>query len=106
MKSTEQQQKSCLNALRVVISMDPIFSTVCICLVYTTQMFIKMSFKKIFIISTKVRHIHLSMGFPMQEYWSELPFPSPSDLPNPEIKAEYPAVQVDSLPLSHLEAPV
>ena len=25
----------------------------------------------------------LSMGFPWQEYWSELPFPSPGDLPNP-----------------------
>ena len=25
----------------------------------------------------------LSMGFPRQEYWSELPFPSPGDLPNP-----------------------
>ena len=27
------------------------------------------------------------MGFPRQEYWSGLPFPSPGDLPNPEIKA-------------------
>ena len=25
----------------------------------------------------------LSMGFPRQKYWSELPFPSPGDLPNP-----------------------
>ena len=25
----------------------------------------------------------LSMGFPRQEYWSELPFPSPGDLPEP-----------------------
>ena len=25
----------------------------------------------------------LSMGFSRQEYWSELPFPSPGDLPNP-----------------------
>ena len=24
----------------------------------------------------------LSMGFPRQEYWSGLPFPSPEDLPN------------------------
>ena len=24
----------------------------------------------------------LSMGFPRQEYWSGLPFPSPGDLPN------------------------
>ena len=28
----------------------------------------------------------LSMGFPRQEYWSELPFPSPGDLPDPGIK--------------------
>ena len=30
--------------------------------------------------------IPLSMGFPRQEYWSGLPFPSPRDLPNPEIE--------------------
>ena len=34
----------------------------------------------------------LSIGFPRQEYWSELPFPSPGDLPNPGIKAEFPAL--------------
>ena len=28
----------------------------------------------------------LSMGFPRQEYWSGLPFPSPGDLPDPEIE--------------------
>ena len=27
----------------------------------------------------------LSMGFPRQEYWSGLPFPSPRDLPYPRI---------------------
>ena len=27
-----------------------------------------------------------SMGFPRQEYWSELPFPSPRALPNSGIK--------------------
>ena len=27
-----------------------------------------------------------SMGFSRQEYWSELPFPSPGDLPNPGIE--------------------
>ena len=40
----------------------------------------------------------LSMGFPRQEYWSGLPFPSPGDLPDPETKPKSPAVQVDSLP--------
>ena len=29
----------------------------------------------------------LSMGFPRQEYWSELPFPSPRDLPDPGIES-------------------
>ena len=42
----------------------------------------------------------LSMGFPRQEYWSELPFPSPGDLPNPGIKPLL-HQQKDSLPLSH-----
>ena len=33
----------------------------------------------------------LSMGFPRQEYWSGLPFPSPGDLPDPGIKPVFPA---------------
>ena len=41
----------------------------------------------------------LSMEFPRQEYWSELLFPSPGDLPDPGIKLRSPALQVDSLPL-------
>ena len=40
----------------------------------------------------------LSIGFPRQEYWSGLPFPSPEDLPDPGIKPRSPALQVDSLP--------
>ena len=40
----------------------------------------------------------LSMGFPSQEYWSELPFPIPGDLPNSEIKPTCPLVPtLDSL---------
>ena len=34
----------------------------------------------------------LSMGFSRQEYWSELLFPSPGDLPNPGIEPESPAL--------------
>ena len=30
--------------------------------------------------------VSLSMGFPRQEYWSGLPFPSPGDLPDPAIE--------------------
>ena len=35
---------------------------------------------------------------PGRKYWSELPFPSPGDLPNLGIKPGYPALQADSLP--------
>ena len=34
----------------------------------------------------------LSMVFPRQEHWSELPFPSPGDLPNPGINPAFPAL--------------
>ena len=34
----------------------------------------------------------LSMGFPREERWSGLPFPSPGDLPNPGIELGYPAL--------------
>ena len=40
---------------------------------------------------TVAQQVLLSMGFPRQEYWSELPFPSPGDLPYPGI----------NLPLRH-----
>ena len=40
----------------------------------------------------------LSMGFSRQECWSELPFPSPGDLPNPGIEPGSPILQADSLP--------
>ena len=43
------------------------------------------------------------MGFFIQEYWSELPFPSAGDLPNPGIEHDPPALQADSL--SHQESP-
>ena len=35
--------------------------------------------------------VPLSVGFPKQEYWSGLPFPSPADLPDPGIKPRSPA---------------
>ena len=41
------------------------------------------------------------MEFSRQQYWSELPCPSPGSLPNPETEPESPAFQAGSLPLSH-----
>ena len=38
------------------------------------------------------------MEFSRQEYWSGLPFPSPGDLPDPEMKPRSPTLQVDALP--------
>ena len=46
------------------------------------------------------------MGFSRQDYWSGLPFSSPGNLPNPGIKPVSPALQVDSLPLSHQGSPM
>ena len=46
---------------------------------------------------TVVYQAPLSMGFSRQEYQSELPFPSPGDLPDPGIKPESPALQADYL---------
>ena len=40
----------------------------------------------------------LSMGFPRQEYWSGLPFPSAGDRPNPGIKPGSPTLQAGALP--------
>ena len=37
------------------------------------------------------------MEFARQEYWRELPFSSPGDLPDPGIKPVSPALQADSL---------
>ena len=50
----------------------------------------------------------LSMGFSWQEYWSELPFSPPGDLPDPGIEPlspDFSALQVASSPLSHQGSP-
>jgi len=41
---------------------------------------------------TIARQAPLSIGFPRQEYWSGLPFPSSGDLPKPGIKPMSPAL--------------
>ena len=54
---------------------------------------------------TLARQAPLSMGFSRQEYWSGLPFPAPGDLPYLGIKPASPALQADSLLLSHQGSP-
>ena len=55
---------------------------------------------------TGARQVPLSLGFPRQEYWSGLPFPSPGDLSNPRNPHLLSLLywQADSLSLSHQEA--
>ena len=48
----------------------------------------------------------LSMGFPRQEYCSGLPFPSQGDLHDPGVESWSPALQADSLCLSHNESAI
>ena len=44
---------------------------------------------------TVAQQAPLSMGFPREEYWCGLPFPSPGDLLDPGIKPRYPELQAD-----------
>ena len=54
---------------------------------------------------TVARQAPLSMGLFRQAYWSELPFPSPQDLSNPQTEPMSPGWQVNSSPLSYLGSP-
>ena len=38
------------------------------------------------------------LGFSRQEYWRELPFPPPGDVPDLGIKPRSPTLQADALP--------
>ena len=46
-----------------------------------------------------------SMEFSRQEYWSRLPFPSPGDLPHPEIKPRSPVCRQTLYHLSYQGSP-
>ena len=54
---------------------------------------------------TVARQALLSTGFPRQEYWSGLPFPSLGDLPNPGIVPVSPSLAGRFFLTSHLGAP-
>ena len=58
---------------------------------------------------TVAHQVPLFMEFPMQEYWSGVPFPSPGDLPDPDIKAKSLCLlhwQAESLPTAPPGKPV
>ena len=48
---------------------------------------------------TVTYNIPPSMEFSRQEYWSELPFPSPGNLPDPGIEPGSPVLQADTFTL-------
>ena len=54
---------------------------------------------------TVARQAPLSMEFSRQKYCGELPCPSSGDLPDPGTEPRSPALQADSLPLSHQGSP-
>ena len=57
-----------------------------------------LSFVQLFVTLWTVAHQPpLYMGFPRQEYWSGLPFPSIGDLPDLGIEPGSPELQADSL---------
>ena len=45
---------------------------------------------------TVAHQVPLFLVLPRQEYWSELPFPPPGNLPHPGIESESPSLQADS----------
>ena len=58
------------------------------------------------IIWTVAHQASLLIGFPRQEYWSELPFPSPENLLNSGTEPTSPALQADPLLLSQQGSPM
>ena len=71
--------------------------------------FILLSHVRLFVTSWTVAHqVPLSMKFSRQEYWSRLPLLILGDPPDPRIETtslESPALQVNSLLVSHWESP-
>ena len=63
----------------VVVIATGIKMCVCVCVLSCVQLFV--------ILQTVARQTPPSMGW-RQEYWSGLPFPSPGDLPDAEIRLE------------------
>ena len=62
---------------------------------------------QLFVTSWTIAHqAPLSIGFPRQEYWSGLSFPSPGHLPDPGTESTSPALQAGSLLLSHQGSPL
>ena len=81
------------NCVNSIIHPNPSSILVCVCLLSC------FSHVQLFATLWTVAHqAPLSMGFSSQGYWSGMPFPSPGNLLDPEIKPRPPASQACSLP--------
>ena len=69
---------------------DLIFYTLCVCVLSRVWCYVTPW--------TLAHQAPLSMEFSRQEYWSELPFPSPGDRPDLGIELRFPTLQAYSLP--------
>ena len=56
-------------------------------------------------VDSQVSQAPLSIGFPRQEHWHGLPFPTPGDLPTSGTEPRSPALQADSLSSEAAEKP-
>ena len=53
-----------------------------------------LSLVQLFVTLWTIAHqVPLSLGFARQEFWNGLSFPSPGDLPDPQIEPEFPTLQ-------------
>ena len=89
----------CLYYLHVHVSLDSEahLSFLSSCTGFHSIKGLSLSLVQLFVTPWTVAHqAALSMGFPRQEYWSGLPFPSPGDLPDLGIEPRSPALQGDS----------
>ena len=69
------------SAVQLILLPDPVATSVCV-----------LNWVQLFVTAWTIAHrLLLSMGFPRQEYWSELPFPPPGDHPHPRIEPVSPA---------------
>ena len=79
--------------LHLIVSSQILSSFLCVCVCKS------LSCVQLFVTPQTVAcQAFLSVEFSRKEYWSGQPFPSPGNLPDPEIKPGSPALQVDSLP--------
>ena len=63
---------------RIQVSCHCTTLCVCVCVISHSQLFATPW--------TVAHQVPLSTGLPLQKYWSGLPFPSPGDIPDPEIE--------------------